>query len=55
MEVIKDVLKNGPIAAFPFWIKSVLLSLFSTIVCTLFTMLVVLLYTGYGTNIRFGY
>ncbi len=55
MEVIKDVLENGPIAAFTIWMRGVLISLFSIIVCVLLTMLVVLLYTGYGSTIRFGY
>ncbi len=55
MEVINDVLKNGPIAVFPFWLRSILLSLFATIVCVLLTMLIVLLRTGYGKNILFGY
>lgn len=55
MGVIQDVLKNGPIAAFPFWTRSILLSIFSSIVCTLMGMLIVLLTFESGIAIQFGY
>ncbi|GMN05226.1 hypothetical protein MTsPCn5_06140 [Croceitalea sp. MTPC5] len=55
MDVIRDILKNGPIAPYSLWTKSILLSVFSSIVCTLIIMLVILLVNGYNTNIQFGY
>ncbi|CAN0459803.1 unnamed protein product [Ectocarpus fasciculatus] len=55
MDVIQDILKNGPIAAFPFWTRGVLISLFLCIVCTLLCMLIVLLIYGSHINIQFGY
>ena len=55
MDVIQDVLKNGPIAGFPLWIKGILITIFSSIVCTLMGMLVVLLTFESGMAIQFGY
>ncbi|WP_350285889.1 hypothetical protein [uncultured Croceitalea sp.] len=55
MDVIKDILQNGPIASFSLWTRGILLSIFSSIVCTLLVMLVLLFSYGTHMNIQFGY
>jgi len=55
MDVITDVLKNGPIAAFPFWVRGILLSIFSSIVCTLIVMFIFLLAFESNVSTHFGY
>ena len=55
MDVFKEILKNGPLGLLPFWSKSLMLLLFSAIVSTLLTMLIVLLVYGPTMSIQFGY
>ena len=55
MDVIKEILNNGPLGLLSFWSKSMVLLLFSAIVSTLFTMLTILLIYGHEISIQFGY
>ncbi|MEM1257166.1 MAG: hypothetical protein AAGC45_11125 [Bacteroidota bacterium] len=55
MDVIKEILDKGPLGILSFWSKSMVLLLFSAIVSTLLTMLVVLLIYGNEMSIQFGY
>lgn len=55
MDVIKEILNNGPLGLLSFWSKSMVLLLFSAIVSTLLTMLAVLLVYGNEISIQFGY
>ena len=55
MDVLKDVMRNGPIAPFSNWTKGIFISVFTAIVITLMIMLVVLLRYELYTNIQFGY
>ncbi|SHG31589.1 hypothetical protein [Flagellimonas flava] len=55
MDVVKEIIRNSAIGPFSKGFKSVVLSLFVSIVCTLFTMLVLLLWYGNETTIQFGY
>lgn len=55
MDVFKEILKNGPLGLLPFWSKSLVLFVFSVIVSTLLTMLVILLAYGPTMTIKFGY
>jgi hypothetical protein len=55
MDVIKEILNNGPLGLLSFWSKSMVLLLFSAIVSTLLTMLAVLLVYGSEISIQFGY
>lgn len=55
MDVVKEIIRNSAIGPFSNRFKSVVLSLFASIVCTLFIMLVLLLRYGSETNIQFGY
>ena len=55
MDVFKEIVNNGPLGLLPFWSKSMVLLLFSAIVSTLFTMLLILLVYGSEVSIQFGY
>ncbi len=55
MDVIKEIVTKGPLGLLPFWSKSMVLLLFSAIVSTLLSMLVVLLVYGNEISIQFGY
>jgi len=55
MDVIKEILNNGPLGLLSFWSKSMVLLLFSAIVSTLLSMLTVLLVYGSEISIQFGY
>lgn len=55
MDVIKEILNNGPLGLLSIWSKSMVLLLFSVIVSTLLTMLIVLLRYGNEISIQFGY
>lgn len=55
MDVIKEILKYGPLGLLSFWSRSMVLLLFSAIVSTLLTMLTILLVYGNEMSIQFGY
>ncbi|WP_165395210.1 hypothetical protein [Flagellimonas allohymeniacidonis] len=55
MDVIKEIIENSAAGPLSKGYKTLVLSLFASIVCTLFTMLVVLLSYGSNLNIQFGY
>ncbi len=55
MDVIKEIMQNGPLGLLPVWSKSLVLLLFSAIVATLATMLMILLRYGSEISIQFGY
>ncbi len=55
MDVMKEILNKGPLGLLSFWSRSMVLLLFSAIVSTLLTMLVVLLIYGNEISIQFGY
>nr|WP_299382139.1 hypothetical protein [Allomuricauda sp.] len=55
MDVVKEIIRNSAIGPFSKGFKGMVLSLFASIVCTLFIMLVVLLRYGTAMNIQFGY
>lgn len=55
MDVLKDVMKYGPMASLSYWTQGIIVSIFSLIVVTLFTMLVLLFTHGMYANIQFGY
>jgi len=55
MDVIKEIMRNGPLGLLSFWSKSMVLLLFSAIVSTALTMLIFLLIYGNEVSIQFGY
>ncbi|MEX0316004.1 MULTISPECIES: hypothetical protein [Flagellimonas] len=55
MDVVKEIIRNSAIGPFSKRFQGMVLSLFASIVCTLFIMLVLLLRYGSETNIQFGY
>lgn len=55
MDVLKEIMNNGPLGLLSFWSKSLVLLLFSAIVSTLLTMLIILLIYGNQIPIQFGY
>lgn len=55
MDVMKEILSKGPLGLLSFWSRSMVLLLFSAIVSTLLTMLVLLLIYGNEISIQFGY
>jgi hypothetical protein len=55
MDVIKEILNNGPLGLLSLWSKSMVLLLFSAIVSTLLSMLTFLLIYGNQVAIQFGY
>jgi len=55
MDVIKEILNDGPLGLLSFWSKSMVLLLFAAIVATLWSMLIVLLLYGSEVPIQFGY
>ncbi|MCL6273410.1 hypothetical protein M3P19_05275 [Muricauda sp. 2012CJ35-5] len=55
MDVVKEIIRNSAIGPFSRRFQGMVLSLFGSIVCTLFIMLVLLLINGTTMNIQFGY
>ena len=55
MDVVKEIIQNSAIGTWSNGYKSLVLSLFASIVGTLLTMLVILLRYGPEMNIQFGY
>ncbi len=55
MDVVKEIIQNSAIGPLSKGYKSLVLSLFVSIVGTLLTMLVILLRYGFDMNIQFGY
>ncbi len=55
MDVINEIIQNSAIGPLSKWYKSLVLLLFSSIVTTLFVMMVLLLKYGPYINIQFGY
>ena len=55
MDVIKEIMENGPLGMLPVWSKSLVLLLFSAIVTTLLAMLTFLMRYGSEISIQFGY
>lgn len=55
MDVVNEIIQNSAIGPFSKGFKGLILSLFASIVGTLLTMLVFLLWYGPNMNIQFGY
>ncbi|PRX55008.1 hypothetical protein [Flagellimonas meridianipacifica] len=55
MDVIKEIIEGSAAGALDKGLKTLVLSIFASIVFTLFGMLVVLLRYGNEMNIQFGY
>lgn len=55
MDVINEIIRQSPLGAFSNWTKSIILSVFSSIVLTLFVMLVLIIKNAPHLNISFGY
>ena len=55
MDVINEIIQNSAIGQMSKWYKSLVLLLFSSIVSTLFIMLVLLIKYGPYLTIKFGY
>nr|WP_299342867.1 hypothetical protein [Allomuricauda sp.] len=55
MDVFKEIFENSAAGPLSKGYKTLVVSLFASIVCTLFTMLVILLRYGFEMNIQFGY
>lgn len=55
MDVINEIIQNSAIGPLSKWYKSLVLLVFSSIVTTLFVMMVILLRYGPYMNIQFGY
>ncbi|UJH67300.1 hypothetical protein [Allomuricauda sp. SCSIO 65647] len=54
MDVIKEIIQNSAIGPYSNWSKGLVLSLFTSIVCTLMIMLV-LLFATIPQNVQYGY
>ncbi len=54
MDVIKEIIQNSAIGPYSNWSKGLVLSLFTSIVCTLVIMLV-LLFATIPQNVQYGY
>lgn len=54
MDVIKEIIQNSAIGPYSNWSKGLVLSLFTSIICTLVFMLV-LLFATMPQNIHYGY
>lgn len=55
MDVIKEIIKNSAIGPYSFFAKGIVLSIFSSIVCTLFIILTVLLVSSEEITKHFAY
>ncbi|WP_165357191.1 hypothetical protein [Flagellimonas olearia] len=55
MDVVKEIIQNSAIGPLPMGYKRLVLSLFVSIVCTLFFMLTLLLINGATANFHYGY
>ncbi len=55
MEVLNNIINESPIGSLSKWSKSIVISLFSSIVLTLFTMLIVMLVNADNISFSFGY
>lgn len=55
MDVIKEIIRQSAIGPFSRWYKSLVLSVFSSIVLTCLTMLVLLLTYGVERSLNIGY
>nr|WP_297915226.1 hypothetical protein [uncultured Allomuricauda sp.] len=55
MDVLKEIIENSAAGRLDKGLKTFVLSVFASIVCTLFGMLVLLLRYGSEMNIQFGY
>ena len=55
MDVLNQIIKESPIGSLSKWSKSIVLSVFSSIVLTLFTMLVAMIMNAPDLHISFGY
>ena len=55
MEVLNNIINESPIGSLSKWSKSIVISLFSSIVLTLFTMLIVMLINADNISFSFGY
>lgn len=55
MDVINEIIKESPIGSLSKWSKSIVLSVFSSIVLTLFTMLIIMITNADNISISFGY
>lgn len=55
MDVINEIIRQSAIGQLSNWFKSLVIFLFSAIVVTLLSMLLVLLVNGTQLNITFGY
>lgn len=55
MEVLNEIINESPIGSLSKWSKSIVLSLFSSIVVTLFTMLIVMIANAENISVSFGY
>ena len=55
MDVVKEIIQNSAIGPLSNGYKSLVLSLFISIVCTLLAMFIVLMIYGPSMNIQFGY
>jgi len=54
MDVIKEIIQNSALGPYSNWSKGVVISLFTSIVFTLVSMLIMLVITA-PQNIQFGY
>ncbi len=55
MDVLNQIVKESPIGSLSKWSKSIVLSVFSSIVLTLFTMLIAMIMNAPDLHISFGY
>ena len=55
MDVLNKIIQESPIGSLSKWSKSIVLSVFSSIVLTLFTMLVVMIMNAPDLHFSFGY
>ncbi|WP_411030787.1 hypothetical protein [Spongiimicrobium sp. 3-5] len=55
MDVINEIIRQSAIGPLSKWYKSLVLLLFSSIVTTLMTMLILLIKNGSHMSIQFGY
>ena len=55
MEVLNNIINESPIGSLSKWSKSIVISLFSSIVLTLFTMLIVMIVNADNISFSFGY
>ncbi|MET1259348.1 hypothetical protein ABV409_08400 [Flagellimonas sp. DF-77] len=55
MDVLHEIIENSAIGPYSLWSKGLVISIFSSIVCALATMFVLLMLHGPAMSIQFGY